>query len=100
MSITGRDIPQDAEHIPIIQQRAFNETEHGGWEEWSAGCICGWYKTTTSTRYIPSRQSAERLYNAHLPSFLEEEPEEIETPEEALLRWSSNFMEEVCLKID
>ena len=94
MSITGVQIDPDAEHMPVINQRASHETLHGGWQEWSAGCICGWYRSTTATHYIPSRQSAERLYNAHLPSFTIEEAEEIETPEEALERWAGSFMED------
>lgn len=94
MSITGAPIDPDAEHMPIIVHVRFNETEHGGWNEWSAGCICGWYRSTTSTRYIPSRNSAESLYKAHLPSFSEQSEQEIETAEEALERWASSFMED------
>ena len=95
MSITGETPSPDTEHTPMIKLVRTNLTQHGQWQEWSVGCICGFYKTTTSTHYIPSRESAERLYNLHLPSFTIEEAEETETPEEARERWASTFLEKV-----
>lgn len=55
------------DHFPIIRHLARHDTLHGGWNEWSAGCICGWLDSGVPGRwFIPSKQSAESLYNAHL----------------------------------
>lgn len=92
-SIIGKPDSQESDHHPIIRHLRFNETPHGGWDEWSVACICGeLYKTTSGGWYVPSRAQAERIYNRHIGKSLESELEQ-ETPEEALERWAK-FLED------
>jgi hypothetical protein len=65
--------PEDHHPIPHLIE------DHGTWQEWSIGCICGFYdKGTPNKWYIPSEGSAMRLYHAHLKVALglPDEPEE------------------------
>lgn len=91
--IMGRTYDSEIEHMPIIRLIERHETPHGEWEEWAAGCLCGFYSRGMPGYYIPSAHQATRVYNSHLPSFSEEEEDDPETPEEALERWASAFME-------
>lgn len=92
-SITGKPDIQESDHCPIIRHLKFNETPHGGWDEWSVACICGeLYKTTSRGWYIPSQAQAERIYNRHIGQNFEP-VDEPETPEEALERWAA-FLED------
>lgn len=59
---------ESEDHIPIINKIASHVTESGlgGWEEWSAGCVCGFFdKGTPGKWYIPSKEAAQRVYNLH-----------------------------------
>ena len=65
-SIVGNPQDVNQEHIAIIRHVRFNETLHGGWDEWSVACICGGlYEPKYKGYYIPSQQQAERIFNAH-----------------------------------
>lgn len=66
ISILGNITESDQDHIAIIRHIRFNETLHGGWNEWSVACICGGlYEPRYKGYYIPSRQQAERIFNGH-----------------------------------
>lgn len=65
-SILGNITDPDSEHVAIIRHIRFNETLHGGWDEWSVACICGGlYEPRFKNYYIPSRVQAERIFNQH-----------------------------------
>lgn len=68
------------DHVPIIRMLADHRTAKGGWQEWAAGCICGFYERGIPGKwYIPGEASALRIYNSHLPVAPEEdEPPRIE----------------------
>lgn len=66
ISILGKPTDPDSDHVAIIRHIRFNETLHGGWDEWSVACICGGlYEPRYKGYYIPSRVQAERIFNAH-----------------------------------
>lgn len=66
-SILGTNpIKLEDDHVAIIRHIRFNETLHGGWDEWSVACICGeLYEPRYKGYYIPSRVQAERIFNDH-----------------------------------
>lgn len=53
------------DHLFIPRHIARYDTEYGGWDEWAAGCICGWYIKSDSRWYIPAEVSALRLWKSH-----------------------------------
>lgn len=97
-SILGNSASPESDHVAIVRHVRFNETLHGGWDEWSVACICGGlYEPKYNGWYIPSKVQAERIFNAHAGVGERPEEQEESTADASPTEYLAGYREDATL---